>query len=401
MSPTITVIIPTRNRCDTLRFALRTATAIDDDRLEIIVSDNASADGTRDVVEAARDPRIRYLNTGERLGMSQNWEFALSHATGDWIGFIGDDDGMLARGLERLREVIAGTGAAAVRMGSCHYHWPSLRGADTGVLIVPAGTGTRILDSRASLLDVLHARKRYSYLPILYHGGFARRELVDSARGPDGLFFQSRIPDIYSAVALAHRSERYALSERPAAIHGASIHSTGQAMLDRGTGRDRSDSARIFGQENNLPLHPAAAITDEAAEMKMFQLLVVECFLQARDALGGSPEISAAELMRSVLAAQEDSPALRRWAANFARVNGIDPAEGRRGARLARLRHFASKLRDLWSDTNFHSQLSPRLRLPDVAAAARVAERVLAARPSPVAMRSVNLARLLRTRLLG
>ena len=82
----VTILLPTRNRADTLAFALQTLLRIDDDRLEILVSDNAGEDGTRDVVLGQSDARLRYINPGRRLAMSQHWEFALAHATGDWLG---------------------------------------------------------------------------------------------------------------------------------------------------------------------------------------------------------------------------------------------------------------------------------------------------------------------------
>jgi len=71
--PTISVIVPTRDRCDTLIATLRTCLDQDYERCEIIVSDNLSNDGTKEHVAAIRDPRVRYVRTDRRLGMSQNW----------------------------------------------------------------------------------------------------------------------------------------------------------------------------------------------------------------------------------------------------------------------------------------------------------------------------------------
>ena len=110
-NPKITVIIPTRERAVVLENALRTVTSQDYKNLEIIVSDNYSMDGTDKVVEQAKDSRIRYLNTGKRLSMSHNWEFALSHVQDGWVTFIGDDDGLLPRAISRIAEIIQQTKA--------------------------------------------------------------------------------------------------------------------------------------------------------------------------------------------------------------------------------------------------------------------------------------------------
>ena len=90
--PKITVIIPTRERCDVLEKSLQTVTTQDYDNLQIIVSDNFSNDGTEDIVRSTHDSRVKYVNTGKRLSMSHNWEFALSHVTEGWVTIIGDDE---------------------------------------------------------------------------------------------------------------------------------------------------------------------------------------------------------------------------------------------------------------------------------------------------------------------
>ena len=104
-----TVIIPTRERPDTLKWALKTCTTQDYDNFEVIVSDNFSQDETRRVVEDAKDPRVRYLNTGKRISMTANFEFGLSHATGDYVCFIGDDDGLLPNALAELAQLLTGS----------------------------------------------------------------------------------------------------------------------------------------------------------------------------------------------------------------------------------------------------------------------------------------------------
>ena len=73
----ISIIIPTRERCDTLKYTLKTCLIQDDGNLDIIVSDNFSQDATKGVVQSFSDKRIQYINPGKRLSMSHHWEFAL------------------------------------------------------------------------------------------------------------------------------------------------------------------------------------------------------------------------------------------------------------------------------------------------------------------------------------
>src|SRR6266850_3757677 len=123
--PTISVIVPTRDRCDTLIATLRTCLDQDYQRCEIIVSDNVSQDRTEEHVRSLRDPRIRYVRTERRLGMSQNWEFALSHARGEYVTYVGDDDALLPGALLQLAEIIQDTGTDAITWKAASYFWPT------------------------------------------------------------------------------------------------------------------------------------------------------------------------------------------------------------------------------------------------------------------------------------
>jgi glycosyltransferase involved in cell wall biosynthesis len=82
--------------------------------MAIIVSDNASTDHTEDVVREVADSRVRYVNTGTRVSMSHNFEFALSQVEDGWVTFLGDDDGLLPGALDRVNTAIHETGCAAV-----------------------------------------------------------------------------------------------------------------------------------------------------------------------------------------------------------------------------------------------------------------------------------------------
>src|ERR1039458_10222772 len=93
--PLISVVIPTRERAQTLLFTLQTVLNQASRNFEVIVSDNFSQDPTRTVVQSFADARLRYFNTGRRLSMCDNWDFAFEHVCGEYTIFIGDDDAIL------------------------------------------------------------------------------------------------------------------------------------------------------------------------------------------------------------------------------------------------------------------------------------------------------------------
>ena len=52
-----TIVIPTKDRCDTLRYSLMSAISQSYQNYQVIVSDNASSDNTKSVVESFDDER--------------------------------------------------------------------------------------------------------------------------------------------------------------------------------------------------------------------------------------------------------------------------------------------------------------------------------------------------------
>lgn len=94
LKPLVTVAIPTRNRANYLREAIRSALSQTYTALEVIVSDNASADNTQEVVNGFSDPRIRYFRHETGLEMVSNWNYCLEQATGEFFLLLSDDDAL-------------------------------------------------------------------------------------------------------------------------------------------------------------------------------------------------------------------------------------------------------------------------------------------------------------------
>src|SRR5262249_38681440 len=113
--PRFSIVIPTRDRADTLRHTLRTCLAQDFADFEIVVSDNDSSPAVREVVENFADSKIKYIRTRRLLAMSDSWEFALEHAAGEFITVIGSDDGLLLHALTEIDRVLRMSDATILR----------------------------------------------------------------------------------------------------------------------------------------------------------------------------------------------------------------------------------------------------------------------------------------------
>jgi glycosyltransferase involved in cell wall biosynthesis len=113
----VSIMIPTYNRAHFLPEAIESALAQDYPNLEVIVSDNASTDGTRGCVERyLSDPRLRYVRNETNLGSSANYERLLyKHAAGAYGKYLADDDVLVDPGhVSRALAIVRRHGAKAV-----------------------------------------------------------------------------------------------------------------------------------------------------------------------------------------------------------------------------------------------------------------------------------------------
>lgn len=290
------VIVPTRERADTLFHCLRTVVAQDYENLQIIVSDNFSQDDTREVVASLADGRVTYINTGERLSMSHNWEFALDQATDGWVMFVGDDDGLYPDALESLDALIRAHDVEAVSSTRGKFVWPGdFDQLPGGHLVVPLTASVAIRSTRVALERVFAGLAPYEALPWLYTGGAASLHLVNRARDPKGRFFCSWAPDLYSAVALSLATDKYLWSEVPFAINGASRHSIGRSSLSGTTATEKLPALQ-FLSEPNIPCHEKLVLG------KSLHIVLYESYLQSWHIHGGDPSVSM-ERMLEVAAA--------------------------------------------------------------------------------------------------
>ena len=90
----VSVVMGTHNGAKHIREQLESIQGQSVSPLEIIISDDDSTDGTREVLEAAarRDSRIRLTRNCPALGFSENFLRAAALAVGDLIAFCDQDD---------------------------------------------------------------------------------------------------------------------------------------------------------------------------------------------------------------------------------------------------------------------------------------------------------------------
>lgn len=99
--PIVSVIIPTANRPEMLKRAVRSALEQDIDAVEVIVVIDGSEPNTVAELRLFGDSRLRVIEVGTRRGGGFARNVGIMHARGDWIALLDDDDEWMRHKLRR------------------------------------------------------------------------------------------------------------------------------------------------------------------------------------------------------------------------------------------------------------------------------------------------------------
>ena len=262
-SPLLSLIIPTRERVETLAYTLSTALRQASTDYEILVSDNASTDGTAALVQSLTDSRVRYLNTGRRLSMCDNYEFAVEHSRGRYVLIIGDDDAILPAGLDYLLERLRRQSDATVHMWPLHvYDWPAGDEKARLSYLAPQGSERVLtLKDKARWVVQMGGWKYYD-LPSPYHCA-TPRWILDALRSRTGRIFHSTQPDVFTAMAIPVFADQAINVGKTVTMNGRSARSNGRGFI---TQTAHSNIDRFIQEYGNYRFHPtlSAAVSARA-----------------------------------------------------------------------------------------------------------------------------------------
>lgn len=105
--PILSILIPTYNRLSQLKRAIDSVLSQNynnefDDKIELIVQDNASTDGTFDYLQTIKNPLLKAYQNPQNLHIYGNMVAPLKNANGKFVLYLTDDDYLLPRSLHKI-----------------------------------------------------------------------------------------------------------------------------------------------------------------------------------------------------------------------------------------------------------------------------------------------------------
>ena len=109
MSTKVSIALPVYNGARTLVPVVESVLGQDHGDLELVISDNASTDGTEEICRhyAAVDDRVVYHRHATNIGLLRNFRSAATASTGRFVRWIGDEDTLEPSYVSRSLEVFA------------------------------------------------------------------------------------------------------------------------------------------------------------------------------------------------------------------------------------------------------------------------------------------------------
>ncbi len=203
--PLVSIVIPTYNRYQYLYDCVDATRSIDSDELEIIIQDN-STDNKKfsEYVNEVNDSRIKYYYEAEHVSVVDNCDKGVSHATGDYICMIGDDD-TVCENIIKAAHYLKDHGIEGCCFPFPGFNWPDMtfengKKKEANMFVKYKADGSVKEISPLEPLANNALLSSLEYMPRLYHA-LVSKQCVDRLYKKIGTCFPGPSPDMANAVA--------------------------------------------------------------------------------------------------------------------------------------------------------------------------------------------------------
>jgi glycosyltransferase involved in cell wall biosynthesis len=207
--PLISIVIPTRNRPNYVRYALQSMMLQSFRDFEVIVCDNHTGKDCKSIFDQYSDDRFKYVVPSNPLSMHDSWEYAVSLARGEYVGVVIDKTVLRPFALKVLVDTLTTHPADAYSWRAEAYYLTREKFGNTGSGFYvpcwsddqPQYTDVAAETRRKLALDVPLGQEgvRYYFGKICF--GVYSFDLIERIKKKYGHLFSLISPDYTSMVA--------------------------------------------------------------------------------------------------------------------------------------------------------------------------------------------------------
>lgn len=228
-NPLLSIVVPTKNRYKYLKKLIELFVLSDFKRTELVIQDNSDDNSEiLSYLENIPNSNIKYYYKSEHLSVSENSGNAISNSSGEYVCFLGDDDGF-CKNIEVVVAKLHKDGIDAALFPLVVYNWPDFY--DTSLFRLMS---TILLEKDINsysnecipLKSSIELRKclnngflNLGKMPKVYQGIVSRKSL-DKVYEVCGSFFPGSSPDMGNAVALSLLDVNCVYYDMPVIISG-------------------------------------------------------------------------------------------------------------------------------------------------------------------------------------
>lgn len=229
----LSIVVPTKNRYEYLKFLIQLISTFDTENIELVIQDNS--DDNAPILHYLSNGKysfVRYFYTKEPISVSLNSDLAILNSSGEYVCFIGDDDGV-TRYIVDCVQWMKDNNINILKSSYAIFKWPSFISPKhycvSGVVLNnDFSFNYHTISTKKSLLELLGTGLHdLSCMPKVYNG-IVKRSVLDKIYLLCKTFFPGPSPDMANAVALAVNEDTYTYVDAPIVIGGQSSQTGGE-----------------------------------------------------------------------------------------------------------------------------------------------------------------------------
>lgn len=235
-SPLLSLVVPTKDRYFYLKKLILLLDSFSFDSFEMIIQDNT--EDNAEILYFLKENKfsfVKYFHTKQQISVSQNSDLAILNSSGEYVCFIGDDDGVSRYILNCVTWMKKNNVDALRQEKPIFYYWPDycdIKYKLSGSLLFEMFTQNAYLQDPINSYTRLakNAFADLTGMPRVYNG-IVRRTVLDEIYRLGNTFFPGPSPDMANAVALCFFVKKFVIIDFPIIIAGACKSAGGGARL--------------------------------------------------------------------------------------------------------------------------------------------------------------------------